>query len=137
MIHFSLDSNLIYKDSDEAQRQINRQKGELSADEGSEEENDEEEEDGEDGEKEEDKPEGELEEKEGREGGEEQEQLKVKDQGKKKKKGSVSTGGEKQLRNQFNFSERASQTLNNPCRVRRHHKGRGLMRRRATIRGGA
>ena len=26
--------------------------------------------------------------------------------------------GEKQLRNQFNFSERASQTLNNPFRVR-------------------
>ena len=28
-----------------------------------------------------------------------------------------SAGGEKRLRNQFNFSERASQTLNNPYRV--------------------
>ena len=111
MIHFSLDSNLIYKESDEAQRQINRQKGDTSADDESEEE-EEEEEEGEEAEKEEG-----AEGEEGEGGGEEQEQAKKQEQGKKKKKGSISTGGEKQLRNQFNFSERASQTLNNPCRV--------------------
>jgi len=99
----------------------------VSTDEDSEEENEEEEEEGEEGEKE-DKPEGEVAEKEVGDG-EEQDQAKVKEQGKKKKKGSVTSGGEKQLRNQFNFSERASQTLNNPCRVRRNHRERGAVTR--------
>ena len=31
---------------------------------------------------------------------------------------SATTGKTKKLTNQFNFSERASQTYNNPCRVR-------------------
>lgn len=45
-----------------------------------------------------------------REGEEEEEE--------KPKKGKAVTGGKpKKLTNQFNFSERASQTYNNPCRV--------------------
>ncbi len=110
MIHFSMDSNLIYKESDEAQRQLNRQKGETSADEDSDEEDEEEEEEEEEGEKEE------AAEGEEKEAEDEQEQAKTKES-KKKKKGSDTASGEKQLRNQFNFSERASQTLNNPSRV--------------------
>lgn len=89
MIHFSLDSNLIHKESDEAQRQLNRQKGEQSTE-------------GDSDEEEEVEEEGEVD-----EGG----------KGQEKKKTSIASGGEQQLRNQFNFSERASQTLNNPCRV--------------------
>lgn len=86
--HFSLDSNLLHKESDEAQRQIARQEG--GGDSSGEESG------AEDGE-------GEVAE----EGGEEEAE-----QAKKKV-----AGGEKRLRNQFNFSERASQTLNNPFRV--------------------
>ena len=42
---------------------------------------------------------------------------KEEEEGGKQKEEHKKTRGEKQLRNQFNFSERASQTLNNPCRV--------------------
>lgn len=81
-IHFVLDSNLLHKDSDEAQRQLDKQ-GDSAG------ENEEEESEDED---DEEKGEGQKEKKEG------------------------STG--KKLRNQFNFSERASQTYNNPSRDR-------------------
>ena len=84
--HFSLDSNLLHKESDEAQRQIARQDGTVdSSDEDSGVEENEEVQDS--------RPDGDID-----------------DQQKGKK-------AEKQLRNQFNFSERASQTLNNPYRV--------------------
>jgi dynein intermediate chain 1 len=77
-----LDSNLLHKESDEAQRQLARQEGAESSDES----------------------EGEASEEGGEDGTE---------------KGEEQPGpGEKRLRNQFNFSERASQTLNNPYRVR-------------------
>ena len=91
-IHFSLDSNLIVKDSDEALRYLSRQGGETSVEEDSEKKAE---------------VEGEQEQEEG---GQRQEPT-------KKKRMSVSATGEQQLRNQFNYSERASQTLNNPCRV--------------------
>lgn len=82
-----MDSNFLHKESDEAQRQLDRQEGGVasSGDESGEEGSD----------KDEDR------------------QDDAEQQIKKKKM----TGGEKQLRNQFNFSERASQTLNNPYRV--------------------
>lgn len=86
--HFSMDSNLLHKESDEAQRQIARQEGggASSGEESGAEE-------------------GEVE--------EEEKQVDEESDPTKKKAG----GGEKRLRNQFNFSERASQTLNNPFRV--------------------
>lgn len=88
--HFSLDSNLLHKESDEAQRQLARQEG--TADSSAEEESD-----GEQSQDGLDTPDKNL-----------AEQL----------TGKKTSGGEKRLRNQFNFSERASQTLNNPYRVR-------------------
>jgi len=48
---------------------------------------------------------------------EEEEEEGEEEGGKQKEEHKKKTHGEKQLRNQFNFSERASQTLNNPCRV--------------------
>ncbi len=95
--HFCLDSNLLHKDSDEAQRQMARQEGggassgEESGGEGSEEE-------------------------EGRGEEEKKGEDEKEDADKTKKAGTA----EKRLRNQFNFSERASQTLNNPYRVCTH-----------------
>lgn len=80
--HFSLDSNLLHKESDEAQRQLAKQE---SVEESSEDSEGEGSEDGERG-----------------KGG----------------KDTQTGSDEKRLRNQFNFSERASQTLNNPYRVR-------------------
>lgn len=96
--HFSLDSNLLHKDSDEAQRQLTRQEGESS--ESSEEESGDEESDG-----------GEKAAEEGGEG--RTPDTEGEDPNRSKKLGTT----EKRLRNQFNFSERASQTLNNPFRV--------------------
>lgn len=89
-----MDSNLLHKESDEAQRQrAKREGGGVSSGEESGAE--------------------EIEEREG-EGQEEGDRKESGDQQTKKKKVG---GGEKRLRNQFNFSERASQTLNNPYRV--------------------
>ena len=55
--------------------------------------------------------------------------------------GAKSTGTKKLLRNQFNFSERASQTLNNPLRVGLVGRGVALWRGRGVAiwrgRGGA
>ena len=48
---------------------------------------------------------------------EEEEEEEEEEGGKQTEEHKKKKGGEKQLRNQFNFSERASQTLNNPCRV--------------------
>lgn len=87
-----MDSNLLHKESDEAQRQLDREEGGgtvSSEEESADEEGEEEAEKGEDT------------------GGTET--------SKQSKKSS--TIGEKRLRNQFNFSERASQTLSNPFRV--------------------
>ena len=101
-MHFSLDSNLIHKDGDEAQRQLNRQKGLICAEEESEHE------------------EVEVQEEEvAEEEGKEEEEVKHVEEQVQKRRTSLATGsGEQRLHNQFNFSERASQTLNNPCRVR-------------------
>lgn len=83
-----MDSNLLHKESDEAQRQLAKGEGGRESS-------------------------GEESEGEGEEGEETQKDEEMMEQ--LKKKGT--SGGEKRLRNQFNFSERASQTLNNPCRV--------------------
>lgn len=94
-IHFAMDSNLIHKESDEAQRQIDRQEGKDQESEESEEE---------------------VEEEEG-EGGEADGDTVTAESGSKSAASKKMVVEEKRLRNQFNFSERASQTLNNPYRV--------------------
>lgn len=92
-IHFALDGNLLHKESDEAQRQLIMQSGET-------EEANEEEEEGANEEQEEDK---------GDDGAAEEDISKT-------PKGAG--GKEQKLVNQFNYSERASQTQNNPFRER-------------------
>ncbi|CAF4589823.1 unnamed protein product [Rotaria sp. Silwood1] len=91
-VHFQLDSNLIQKDSEEGKRQLLH--------------------DTEDHKVQEPEeiptsvgPEGEVATKEGEEDDEE-----------KSKKTAAPAGKTKKITNQFNFSERASQTYNNPCR---------------------
>ncbi len=77
-----MDSNLLHKESDEAQRQMDKQEGDVaSSDEGSGDEED------------------------------------TTEQDENDENPAKAKSGEKRLRNQFNFSERASQTLNNPYRV--------------------
>ncbi|CAF0780705.1 unnamed protein product [Adineta ricciae] len=100
-IHFQLDGNLILRDSDEGRRQIARDGGEYSIDDDEEEEEDiqttvtatEIDEDA-----------------AAKEGDEDEEE--------KSQKPSATVSRTKKLTNQFNFSERASQTYNNPCRDR-------------------
>eukprot|EP00051_Salpingoeca_urceolata_P013284 m.166338 g.166338 ORF g.166338 m.166338 type:complete len:740 (-) comp17751_c0_seq9:195-2414(-) len=116
--HFSLDGNMVHKESDEARRQISRQKMSTKKkkkktkstgtgpDEGIEdtEPKAEEEQAGEEGAGEEG---GEAEGEEGAEGDEEIEQKEEEEE-----EEEVDDGQAKPLRNQFNFSERASQTFN-------------------------
>ncbi|XP_065920328.1 dynein intermediate chain 2, ciliary-like [Dysidea avara] len=91
-IHFALDGNLLHKESDEAQRQLIIQSGDTD---------DAEEEDEEEGTDEQEEPKG---------GGD--------DGATEDDKAKKSGGKEHKLVNQFNFSERASQTQNNPSRER-------------------
>ncbi|CAD5120465.1 DgyrCDS9031 [Dimorphilus gyrociliatus] len=99
-IHFALDGNLLHKDSDEAKRQLTKKQGVSEAI------------------SEKDEEEEEVAKKEGEEEEEEKD-------GEKKGEGEESatpdaqtSKGDKKLTNQFNFSERASQTYNNPIRER-------------------
>jgi dynein intermediate chain 1, axonemal len=117
-IHFTMEGNLIHKESDEAKRQMVRQQG-ISPEE-EEEESFEEEVDEGVGEEEGENPSA-AQEAEGEGGaadGEEGEKMvekKAKPAKTKRKKGGA---GDKKLMNQFNFCERASQTYNNPLRER-------------------
>lgn len=86
--HFTLDSNLLHNESDEGRKQLAKKEGRGESND--EEEKKKEEEEGKDEKETGDGPEG----------------------------GPPNTGAKKLLRNQFNFSERASQTLNNPLRNR-------------------
>lgn len=93
-VHFSLDGNLLHKESDEARRQLAAGSGEA-------EEEDSDEEDDEDGD-------GEA-------------PAEPKDEAEKREDASPSPGPKQPTRkpaNQFNFCERASQTYNNPYRER-------------------
>ncbi|XP_035659289.1 dynein intermediate chain 2, ciliary-like [Branchiostoma floridae] len=103
-IHFSLDGNMLHKDSDEARRQMARGGLAEAPSEPAVAEGEEKAEAAGEGGEGEAKPEG--------EGGEAE-----------KEEGATQTapaakGGDKKLTNQFNFSERASQTFNNPYRER-------------------
>ncbi|CAF4140610.1 unnamed protein product [Adineta steineri] len=94
-VHFQLDGNLILRDSDEGRRQIARDGGEYTIEE----------------EDEASTPEAEsTEEKTTQDGEDEDDEKPV--------ESSATNGKTKKLTNQFNFSERASQTYNNPCRDR-------------------
>lgn len=96
-IHFSLDGNMLHKDSDEARRQMARLGiGDAASEQGASEAADEKGEDG-DAEVAETKDEGD---------------------GTDTPAPTKEAGGSAKLTNQFNFSERASQTYNNPYRER-------------------
>lgn len=110
-IHFALDGNMLHKDSDEARRQLLKNSDKPVVE--SEEEPEPEpvaEEEGE-------APEGEAPEGETPEGeeGEEKEEKKEEEPDEEEAKPAAK---KEALRNQFNFSERASQTFNNPYRER-------------------
>ncbi|CAF0999726.1 unnamed protein product [Rotaria magnacalcarata] len=89
-VHFQLDGNLIHKDSEEGKRQLIRNAEEHAAEEA-------------------EAPAAVVQET-AKEGDDDDED--------KLKKPATTGGKGKKLTNQFNFSERASQTYNNPCRDR-------------------
>ncbi|CAF3871249.1 unnamed protein product [Rotaria magnacalcarata] len=89
-VHFQLDGNLIHKDSEEGKRQLIRDAEEHAAEEA-------------------EAPAAVVQET-AKEGDDDDED--------KLKKPATTGGKGKKLTNQFNFSERASQTYNNPCRDR-------------------
>ncbi|CAB4002962.1 Hypothetical predicted protein, partial [Paramuricea clavata] len=88
-IHFSMDGNMLHKESDEAKRQLTKQGVAVGSDSEEEDEN------------EEDTTEADTEGKEA-----------------EKTEASTAPQTEKKLTNQFNYCERASQTYNNPYRER-------------------
>ncbi|XP_033108789.1 dynein intermediate chain 2, ciliary-like [Anneissia japonica] len=111
-IHFSLDGNMIHKDSDEARRQQSKQgASEAISEQAISEAGEEKKEEGEETEGE--KTEGETEQpvEKAEEGGEKPEEDGT-------TPAPAAAGEQSKLTNQFNFSERASQTYNNPYRER-------------------
>lgn len=105
-VHFALDGNLLHKDSEEARKQFNRTGLADTKEE----------------EKEAEPAEGTAEAGAGEEGGDESVAGEGKEEGGEEETAPTPTskagGKEKKLTNQFNFSERASQTYNNPFRER-------------------
>jgi len=94
-IHFALDGNMLHKDSDEARRQRARQ-GLAEADHDA----------------------SEVGEEEDKENKAEAVEEKAAEEVRPDSSASVGGKGDSKLTNQFNFSERASQTYNNPYRER-------------------
>lgn len=105
-VHFALDGNLLHKDSEEARKQFNRTGLADTKEE----------------EKEAEPAEGTADAGPGEEGGDESVAGEGKEEGGEEETAPTPTskagGKEKKLTNQFNFSERASQTYNNPFRER-------------------
>ena len=96
-VHFQIDGNLILKDSDDARKQTLKSKSDMMSRENSQEQE-------------------EAAEKAAEKAAEQTAKAGGDDDEDEEKKASGKSGKEKKLTNQFNFSERASQTFNNPSR---------------------